>query len=247
MTADKTRSRRRGSASLELVLVFPLMVFCAAGVFYAGRAGLARTQAATVARFDAWKDIDKVKDKKALYVLGDVDSQKREVKTSEKFKAWLRGPKNPTAESGTKLFASTWDRHSVKFEPKRGLFVPHFKELLMIGGAGGFGGDLEGVMKVFGDALNWILTNDAILTAGKIANGVLDVGAWWLKYTLLPVLDAARWTVDKLDSIPFVDLSDLVDVFDIFGQSVRNLVEATEEKPGKWFGPKVKKILEDYF
>jgi hypothetical protein len=233
MIANRTRTPRKGVASLELVLAFPIMLFCVAGVMYAGRAGLARTSVAISVRRTVFLEREKAKSPSPLSVFESVDNTNK-VATGRSFKAWVRGPKQPMASSESTILTGEWNHHSVRFDPNRGMITPHLSVLAKFVGSTGLGSGAEKVMGGLGKALEFVLTNKLVITAGKVANGVLDVGAVWLKYTLLPVLQLAEYAVKIANLNPFVSLGALDDAIDTFQTAVQSLIDATDEKPGKW-------------
>jgi len=233
MIANRTKTPRKGVASLELVLVFPLMLFCVGGIMYAGRAGLARTAVAISVRRTVFLEREKAKSPSPLSVFESVENHNK-VQIGRSFKAWVKGPKQPVASSESTILTGEWNHHSVKFEPKRGLITPHLAVLGKFAGSTSLGPGAEKLMGGIGKALEFVLTNELVIGAGKAANLVLDAGAFWLKYTLLPVLSVGEAAIKLANKVPFVDLDDLDDAVDVFQTSVESLIDATDEKPGDW-------------
>ena len=233
MIANRTKTPRKGVASLELVLVFPLMLFCVGGIMYAGRAGLARTAVAISVRRTVFLEREKAKSPSPLSVFETVDNTNK-VATGRSFKALVKGPKQPMASSESTILTGEWNHHSVRFDPKRGLMTPHLSVLAKFVGSTTLGTGAEKVMGGLGKALEFVLTNKLVIGAGKAANLVLDAGAVWLKYTLLPVLSVGEAAIKLANKVPFVDLDDLDDAVDVFQTSVESLIDATDEKPGDW-------------
>lgn len=234
MIANRQRTPRKGIASLELVLAFPLMLLCAGGIMYAGRAGLARTAVSVSVRRTVFLEREKEKSPSPLSVLEAADASYNNVGSGRTFKSWVKGPKQPTASSQSTILTGEWNHYSVQFEPNRGLLTPHLAVLGRFIGSTGIGPGVEKAMGTVGSALNFILTNKAVITVGEAANKVLDAGAFWLKYTLLPVLSLGEGAIKLANKVPFVDLDDLDDAVDVFQTAVQSLIDATDEKPGNW-------------
>src|SRR6188472_4516516 len=122
MKTNRRTTPRRGVASLELVLVFPLLLACAAGVMYAGRAGQSRTAAAVDVRRSSWEDRNTGVDPNSLSVFYDVGmSHSSSANVGHSFKAWKYGPKtdNPknqlVAWGHSDLFNGSWNYVGVPF------------------------------------------------------------------------------------------------------------------------------------
>ena len=233
MMLNRNTTPRRGVASLELVLAFPMMLFCAAGVMYSGRAGLARTSAAISVRRSVFLEREKADSPSPLSVFETVDNP-NSVETGRSFKTWIRGPKEPIARSKAATLTGEWNHYSVKFEPNRGLFTPHIAVLARFVGSTTIGPGFEKVVGGVGKAIEFVLTNKYLLTVGKAYNKVLDAGAVFFKYTLLPLLWLTEKAVKLANLNPFVSLGALDDVIDVYQTAVQSLVDATDEKPGNW-------------
>jgi hypothetical protein len=246
MIVNRTRTPRKGVASLELVLIFPLMLFCAAGVMYAGRAGLARATVSINVRRTVFLDREKAESKSPLSVFEDVTESRSSVETGRPFKTWIKGPKTPIARSKSTTLTGEWNHYSVQFDPDRGFLTPHIKVLGRFIGGTGLSSGLEKVMGGFGKVLEFVLTNKLVIDIGKAANLVLDGGAFWLKWTLLPLLQVAEYAVKLANLNPFVSLGALDDAIDGFQTSVQSLIDATDELPGDWNFGELSQLV-DYF
>jgi len=127
------QNRRRGIATLEFVLVFPLLMALVAGLFLIARADTRKTLTATAARNEAWKQRANANPGLVLELGNDPITS---AVTTTQTRNVERGPLFPkdTFTATTKFTATgrTWDYRDVPFRPGRGPMNPHLDELFMI-------------------------------------------------------------------------------------------------------------------
>jgi hypothetical protein len=121
-------ARRPGIASLEMVLVFPLLLALVAGVFLIARADAAKTFTATRARAEAWNRRADANPGDPLVLGTDPGRSAVDGSGSAGVKP---GPLFPTANfrarSANTATGNTWASPTVRFAPQPPM-VPHMEE-----------------------------------------------------------------------------------------------------------------------
>lgn len=123
--------RRRGIASLELVLGLPFILAIAAAVFVVGFAGIKRTATVIESRHASWQQRSTPDKNGALYILAAADSGKVEGEASSTARAyqWMGGDRQIQAKSV--VLTGTWDHKQLEdFEKTPN--VPHVLTALRI-------------------------------------------------------------------------------------------------------------------
>jgi len=239
--ARKQRTTRRGLASLEFVLAFPIMLLFASAVLWVGRAGIARTKAAVESRNQVWASRPNARPTDALSANWGVGNGAQSKTVSKTYKGWFSGAANPPAKSKHTLFAGTWDHRSLPFEPKRGLMTPHLSVMGKIGTGANIGGVAEDVLGTGMKALEFLLTNQAVIIAGKVANGIVRASGIALEVTVLP-LKAIRIALKIANLNPFVSLGKQITLVEIMLNSIDGLIESSKEREGSWPSSKLQKL-----
>jgi hypothetical protein len=128
------RPRRRGIASLELVLVFPMVLAIAAALFLIGHADVAKLAAATAARRQTWQERAEAPAGQRLRPWHNPqDSQI----SSQPVQSVSMGPlfsgQTRQAQSGNTVIANTWAFEAIPFPPLKKNMLPHTSVLALIG------------------------------------------------------------------------------------------------------------------
>jgi hypothetical protein len=128
------RPRRRGIASLELVLVFPMVLAIAAALFLIGRADVAKLAVATVARRQTWQERAQAP---AGHRLRPWHNPLDSKISSQPVQSLSMGPlfsgQTRQAQSGNTLIANTWDFQAIPFPSLKKNMLPHTSVLALIG------------------------------------------------------------------------------------------------------------------
>lgn len=124
---------RRGIASLEFVLAFPLLLAVAAIIFGVGSAGVRKSQVAITARHDAWQRRAGAHAPTPLVLNPGLKDGKIYAPATQSISlptGFTQG--SVTAESQNHLLAAPWDYLDVKFADNTPDFTPHTEPLTAI-------------------------------------------------------------------------------------------------------------------
>jgi hypothetical protein len=241
-----TKPSRPGIATLELVLVFPLLLSIAAALFILGRATLRKEATATQARNSAWQKRPQAAAGTILHLDHDplasqVDfTGQKPVQLAPLFKGTTL-----QAESRSFVLGHTWDFRALPFAPGQGDFRPHADELAKLASAiPGLATGLSGTLAVFAFTINPDRNPLMIVVAvtGRVLNPVVEVAGWILKYPVSWIVTAARIVVKALEWA--ARLSFQFGLAHFFGrvanlmslglEAFDNLYEASRGRPGTW-------------
>jgi hypothetical protein len=231
------RPRRRGIASLELVLVFPMLLAIVCGLFLIARADTTKVAAATKARQKTWQDRAQAPAGQPLRPWSDPkDSKIGSVQTVQPGNMGPLFPgRNLKAQSGNTLIANPWASDAINFPSLDQNLRPHTTVFALISGEAptwvfqvmrAFDpGSIKGVTGLFAD-----IGNTAVLAAGFY----LEVTAGAPIRVQLAILqgmwDALGWLAKltgKGDDIEDA-INKIVNALNCFD----NLYQAAQGKPG---------------
>jgi len=243
MIARRRGHQRRGLASLEFTLSFPLMLLFASAVLMVGRAGLARTSAGINARQQAWAGRSSAQPNDALSLAWDVAAAAQQRTMNKSYEGWVGGQRSQNAKSQHTVFAGSWDSTTVKFDPNLGPWVPHLAVMGKMGGSigGGIGQSAQSAVTAITSPIR-VMTSPAALAAGKAANLPVKAAGYYLEFTILFPLKAIKTAMVIANLNPLVSLGSEISVVKAMINSVEGLVEAAHERPGEWLPDKLKKI-----
>lgn len=250
MTAARA-ARRHGIATLELVLVFPLLLALVAAIFLVARADTARTFTPTKARNEAWKKRPQADPGDVLKVGHDpirsgVDgSAEAGVKVLPPY-----GRTTLTARSGATATAHTWDSRAVPFAPGRKWLAPHTDEYGMIAGNVPILGGASRYLLLTFRAFFWIPVEVVAPIVGPILNGLTIAAGYILYgteqlfyYSIKLPLDIAI-TIEEIAETPgryiwgdspwLSFMKDVRRVVEISMNVFHNLYDASQGRPGNW-------------
>lgn len=234
------RTERRGLASLEFVLAFPIMLLFASAVLWVGGAGIAKTKAAVDSRNQTWASRPSAQPTDALSVNWGPSNGARTKTVSKNFKGWTGGGKKNATSKHT-VFAGAWDHRNLKFEPKRGLMTPHLSIMGKIGTGANLGSGVEQVLGTGMKTLEFLITNPVTIGTGKALNLGVKAAGIALQVTVFP-LKAIRVALKIANLNPFVSLGKEISIVNIMLNSIDGLIESSKEREGNWQGDSLKKI-----
>jgi hypothetical protein len=249
MTAPQP-ARRCGIATLEIVLVFPMLLALVAAIFLVGRADATKSLTATRARDEAWKKRPTADPGEVLRLLNDPIVS---AVATEEIRAVSPGPlfrgTNFQARTRAEVTGRPWDRRDIPFDPGRATFDPHREEL----------GRIADNLPLLRTLLNlelmlyWLLAPDrnpglgAIAVVGKVANVLVRVAGIILKLVASPAVAAAKIAVEilKIPLYPIAWISkwarrmiryfdSVIRMMNIGLNAFDSLYEASQGRPGGW-------------
>ena len=135
--APRLRSQRRGIATLELVLLFPILLLIVSALYLIAREDVAKVQAATDARAQTWRKRPDAPGGRLLQPLHNpADSRVSTLPQRSVSGAPVFTGQTFQAQSGNTLVGNPWDSQDkgIPFRPRlQKNMVPHTDELAMIG------------------------------------------------------------------------------------------------------------------
>jgi hypothetical protein len=208
---------RSGIATLEYVLVFPMLLAMAAALFVMGRAILRKEVVASTARKDAWQKRPSAQPGEPLQLNHNpVDSAVDSTATKPVSLGKIFPGQTNQAESRATVTAHPWAKEDLPFAPGQGILRVHGHELdllgdnlgSLLGGSGGamprswspggsgsnVTGALSAIVSVFGFTLD-PGTNPLMIAAsvaGRIANPVVRLAAGFLDGPVAAVVRVAK-------------------------------------------------------
>jgi hypothetical protein len=237
---------RHAIATLEMVMVLPLLLMLSAGLFLMGRAIVRKETAATTARQQTWAQLPNAAPGDILQI--NHAPMASAVTATANQQVDLRGMFNGAtlqARSTGTVLGRPWDTQDVPLAPGQGNLTPHKQELDQVarniqGVAQGLGAGLDAFRQGLDPATNPVLLSAAV--AGRTSNPLLQLDSWSMKFPqsdaiqgFRPAVRAAKaqalannmpaqaQKLDRIDSLMGLSI-------DIFA----NLYEAARGRTGRW-------------
>jgi hypothetical protein len=238
--------RRAGIATLELLMVLPMLVALVAAIFLLGRAAERKTSSATEARQRAWARRPQAPPGDVLQLLNDpLASEVKDQHVERVPPGPLFRGANFTAESRNHTIARTWDYRLVPFPAGQPGMQPHLDELRKaLDNVPMLGGAVVLAVQVFGWTLNPERNVALVVIAalGPAQNIVVQIAGWTLKYLMSPIVEAARIVVEILKAIAEMSfqfglarkLGRIANLMTLGLEAFDNLYEASRGRPGRW-------------
>lgn len=243
-------ARRRGIATLEFVIVFPMLLVMVAAIFLMARADVEKTFVVTNARNDAWQKRATANPGNVLKLLNDpAASEAKGAATHAVVRSNYYAPESFTAEGKATAVGKTWDKEHLKFTPGRPHLDPHRDELTLLAeNIPALASIVNLSLQVLGTVMS--PERDVLMKAaaavGKLANVLVVVAGFALHLLAAPlnlILDGLEMVVDIL-AIPAKFSKKIRKIRD-FAKRIINLIrfglnmfealyQASLGKPGVW-------------
>jgi hypothetical protein len=242
-SGSKAADRRPGIASLEFVLVLPFLLALVAGLFILGMGAEHKGHTIVAARHDAWRNRPQAAPGQTLQVWADPMASKVQATIRESYTPPMVLRTTFWAESRNSLVANPWDFHAIPFAPGQGAFTPHLDPLAKIAANIPIPTPLIPLLRTYAALMNLPASPyiEPLRWISQRLNNAVWVAGQWLRWTLLPQLElakygaeAALWSVGWWQWWLIDPLNDAIDLFNWAIDTVRNLYEASQGRPGHW-------------
>jgi hypothetical protein len=238
------RPRRRGIASLELVLVFPMLLALVAGLFLIGRADLAKVAAATAARRQTWQERAQASPGPDLLRPwhNPLDSQVSSLPVQSASMGPLFPGQTLRASSGDTLVANPWAFQAIPFPPLDKNMRPHTSVLALLG-TDVSTAMFDGLAAAFDPGTNPVLV--AANDAGIGANVGVKAAGYTLEFTFGAAINVQiqilnrMWDALEASTLGLAGLTSdgkkikkALDYLTSYLNCFHNLYEASQGRPG---------------